>query len=662
MNPFRQVCFLGLLLPLLFSVGCRHKSSSSSKAEELPEEKVRHALALLGAEIEGLQPIKSCAGSCHWHDVNRDVVTNQWARKTLEMYKCFNENPMGDGQIGCFSPDGQPEPKLLGIYRAGAHTGMFQRMFTDAGRSVVEYRSFLHGVDGGAPAARMPPERQDGDEALTEEEFQIVLDVFTHPNGIEAMQKVFGDVVISNEQCETNITPELIEHVDVMRNEGWGARNFSNGIQMFGCSPPNSDYDPIVSPITDCFRPNWSDGDSDADNYNWNSPFQVDWARGWDKAKGVDGRYLKQSIRILSDFNGLTTTFWMRSSADGRFVGNGKEGGSVPVPGAPNASGFIIDLLDNFVIGVNAQYDPGFFPDNNGFTFISGDTMFCSQNLLLPPPSGERKSFIRLEAESQFCSNGQMSVYQHVGASLEGGDYTIVRGNHANDDGGDYLSSDPAASFREDSTVQVFKMCEMSQCSAEIKQKLEERPQSGPYGITKAHVINIPYEGDFGISPSGRLLTSRIAAEDGQTQIGYRIRAINDDLQSTRELGTVCVKGGKATVSFDESVLAVHHYTDESDWKEFNTVRSAENGEKPFEGPNDPEFRRYVRNTANIWLTNLRTGERFRITYMQPGQFALYPHFRSDGWLYFLVRDSNQRKDFVVATDAALRMRYDEQF
>ena len=26
---------------------------------------------------------------------------------------------------------------------------------------------------------------------------------------------------------------------------------------------------------------------------------------------------------------------------------------------------------------------------------------------------------------------------------------------------------------------------------------------------------------------------------------------------------------------------------------------------------------------------------------MNPGQYALYPHFRSDGWLYFLVRDIN---------------------
>jgi hypothetical protein len=36
----------------------------------------------------------------------------------------------------------------------------------------------------------------------------------------------------------------------------------------------------------------------------------------------------------------------------------------------------------------------------------------------------------------------------------------------------------------------------------------------------------------------------------------------------------------------------------------------------------------------------------------------LYPHFRSDGWLYFLVRDIRHEpaKDYIVATDAAIRL------
>ena len=41
-----------------------------------------------------------------------------------------------------------------------------------------------------------------------------------------------------------------------------------------------------------------------------------------------------------------------------------------------------------------------------------------------------------------------------------------------------------------------------------------------------------------------------------------------------------------------------------------------------------------------------------RITTMKAGQYALYPHFRSDGWIYCLVRDSNSHKEYAVASDA----------
>jgi hypothetical protein len=39
---------------------------------------------------------------------------------------------------------------------------------------------------------------------------------------------------------------------------------------------------------------------------------------------------------------------------------------------------------------------------------------------------------------------------------------------------------------------------------------------------------------------------------------------------------------------------------------------------------------------------------------MAPGQYAVYPHFRSDGWIYFIVRDNNHGVEYVTASDAAL--------
>ncbi|MEM6962813.1 MAG: hypothetical protein AAF550_13890 [Myxococcota bacterium] len=44
---------------------------------------------------------------------------------------------------------------------------------------------------------------------------------------------------------------------------------------------------------------------------------------------------------------------------------------------------------------------------------------------------------------------------------------------------------------------------------------------------------------------------------------------------------------------------------------------------------------------------------------MNPGQYALFPHFRSDGWIYFIVRDPYDDAlsgEYVVASDAVLRL------
>ena len=119
-------------------------------------------------------------------------------------------------------------------------------------------------------------------------------------------------------------------------------------------------------------------------------------------------------------------------------------------------------------------------------------------------------------------------------------------------------------------------------------------------------------------------------------------------------------------MSFDERFMVTHHYPSTkrylvqdgedvielTDWKDFNRSRTV----NKLSGPEDPEFVKYLKNSANIWLSDLKTGKIYRITYMSPGQFALYPHFRADGWMYFLVRDQVQKKDFVVATDVALQI------
>jgi len=35
---------------------------------------------------------------------------------------------------------------------------------------------------------------------------------------------------------------------------------------------------------------------------------------------------------------------------------------------------------------------------------------------------------------------------------------------------------------------------------------------------------------------------------------------------------------------------------------------------------------------------------------------ALFPHFRSDGWFYFLVRVDGRGEEYIMASDAAIVM------
>jgi Tol biopolymer transport system component len=111
-----------------------------------------------------------------------------------------------------------------------------------------------------------------------------------------------------------------------------------------------------------------------------------------------------------------------------------------------------------------------------------------------------------------------------------------------------------------------------------------------------------------------RLLTPTItpaAAAGGQPTVTVDAKIV----------GTVCIAGGKPQMSYNERYLAVHQYTT---------------------------------NTSDIFVTDLKTGTQIQVTKMAAGQHALYPHFRADGWLYFVVRDSNTGKETFVASDVTL--------
>jgi hypothetical protein len=147
-----------------------------------------------------------------------------------------------------------------------------------------------------------------------------------------------------------------------------------------------------------------------------------------------------------------------------------------------------------------------------------------------------------------------------------------------------------------------------------------------------------PNEGDMMMSPSSKLAATRFG--DDQHSYGYKLRFLKPNMATspmtveTPMAATICMPGQKAGFSFDERFMVTHQYVDRS----------------------QPDQAQLPAGSSNIMLADLATGKIVRITTTKAGQFALYPHFRADGWLYFLVRDMRANQEYIVASDAALRL------
>jgi hypothetical protein len=333
-----------------------------------------------------------------------------------------------------------------------------------------------------------------------------------------------------------------------------------------------------------------------------------DFAQGW----AVNGG----TLRVLRDL-GFTTTFWSRSSASGRFVAAG---------GVK-----IIDLQQNLEIPVEASYDPGFFPDDSGFLFqgTSVGAGICNFSLLTRSPS-------KITFSEPECTGGSLGLYQYIGAALGGGDYFAVTSQFDSDNGGHGATlHDPAATFGGDATAKFTPMVF----------------DGSTFQLGAGVAVPTSFEGDTALSPSTLLTAGRLAGPAAK-QIGYvlhHVAATKDAAGYTvqaPEVARICVRGAKANFSFDERFLVTHHYVDASDAAEYG-----------FAGADDAGFAPYLtKGASNIVLVDLATHKTIVVTHMNPGQYALYPHFRSDGWLYFLVRDTNSGGvEHLVASDLALR-------
>jgi len=324
------------------------------------------------------------------------------------------------------------------------------------------------------------------------------------------------------------------------------------------------------------------------------------------------------TLRVLRELS-FGTYYWMRSSPDGRFVANGSTSGD---------GGVISDLQTNKDITVEAAYDPGFFPDGRGWMFQGTPigAALCTMSLLTSNPNSIDFS------ESACSSVGTISLYQHLGAGLGGADYFAINSQFTSDNPSAGESSDPAAEFGSSAEMSFTPMV-----------------FDGAHYVGKSPAtISTPYEGDSVLSPSTSLVISRFGNEDAH--LGYSVRKLTMTPNgasfsvTSQEVGRYCTEGSKPSISFDEKYFVTHDYVDANDYADYG-----------FASASDPKFQEMMdKGTANIIIVNMLTGARTRVTNMKPGQFALFPHFRSDGWFYFLVRDTNTDKEYAVASDAAL--------
>ncbi len=507
------------------------------------------------------------------------TAPNPHAKPAKERIDCMRLDPSRS--------DAPFSPGKLGIYAAAAHLGWFQDTFKaayPAGESgntsdtwALEYGKFKN-------RASMP---KGNHPRFTQTEFDIIAEWFAR--GLPSLTSYIAPDT-GPTSCVPSISSEVSTHVNAMATQGWSTVNRQAGMNMYGCGG-SGDPRACLSSVANATS----------------KPYGAGWA-----AVGT--------LRVLREL-AFNTYYWTRSSPDGRFIANGATGGD---------GGVISDLQTNKDIRVKAAYDPGFFPDNRGWVFQGTPigSGFCTMGLLTSDP--DRIDF----SEAQCSSPGTVSLYQHLGQGLGGGDYFVINSQNTADSASGVITKDPNAGFAATAQIKITPMI-----------------YDGTHYVGKPDVSTAsPHEGDSVLSPSTKLVISRFGNETAQ--LGYVLRKLTTTPSgasyaiSTSEVGRYCVQGAKPAISFDEKYFVTHHYVGPNDWADLG-----------YSSASDPAFVALLQKGAsNIILVNIVTGVRTRVTTMKAGQYALFAHFRSDGWFYFLVRDKNTNKEYMVASDAALQL------
>ena len=586
--------------------------ADSAESAQTDEDVARGALRTLGAKLPNEERAEATCNQCH--DPNK-LTLKKWAgdfKTTIDFIS--DESKPAEERINFMrrdpaDPGSGFAPSKLGMLTAGTHftasaavsetrhpltfkhTQVLKKLFEGKEDLLKQFRA----------DTLMPIEVSY--DRLTPAEFERILTWVD-----KGMPKL--EELLIEEPRPTTCADDfagLKEHVRAVKSTSWYAVNKDARMPMFACTGD----DPLK-----CFDQKTADGKS-----IFPESRELDNTKTW--SRGEDNNRV---LRILD----YKTSFWMRQSADGRFVGNG--GG----PRIDNTGSVIADLaaaldpagVKTRDIGVNASYDPDFFPANQGFMF-QGGAKFCSLSLLKNPAT----KTVRLD-EPECSKLDSVGLYQTVGQ---------VSGDNAISDIFAANSTNAADNPGLTASDKDLRLTAGPEASVKIHVGVARGNDADEGYQVKQHVtLPTPFKGDTMMSRTGQLLGSRVAGETGA--LGYSLDKLTFKPGgegyrfSLRQIGRICMPGNKANISFDERFLVTHHYLTREDFE-------SDAAWEPYKN----------KGAADIYMADFVTGKKWQVTRMNPGQFALFPHFRSDGWLYYLVRDAVTKKESIVAADSAIR-------
>ncbi|MFO0667411.1 MAG: hypothetical protein U0174_25900 [Polyangiaceae bacterium] len=605
----RSSLFALTLVTLPLASACGADEEEVDVANLTDDELAKKSLTIIGNK--NLVPAGDEGACAHCHDAASAPNMIHWRDAYLETMKYWGGNRTQEERINYLrkdpnNPASPFAPSKAGMMAAGVHLGTSAQVRKDKHPLAYEQGQRLANEIFKGQEAEYAKFRSDmlmpiesPYPRLTPGEYETLLTWVK--KGLPKM-----DQYISSGGQPTSCTDDfgpLKAHASAVKTSNWQAQNRASNMPMFGCASPDA---------IECFKQQANGADvfpnSEATTYG----------KGW----AQEG----STVRVLRALD-YTTYYWMRASADGRFVANG---------GGPQGKAVIADLQAALTggkrdINAEARYDPDFYPDNKSFMFqgTSVGGAICAQSMLLD------MSVTNISFRENKCNTvgSEVKLYQTVGQKLSDNDISdhfIVNSK--------FDSDNHSGGEREDRTVSAS-----AEASIEIH-VMVARGNDAAAGYQRKQTVSLktPYRGDTMMARTGDLLGSRISGPNGK-QLGYSMDKLSWTTDASgykfnlANAGKICMAGNKANISFDERFLTTHHYNAKSEYPNAS-----------YEG----------KGSADIYVADFVTGKKTKVTKMGPAQFALFPHFRSDGWLYFLVRDASvpgKVKEYIAASDVAIR-------